>query len=155
MGARADRDEAYVLDLCDEYLGQSGLREHRFEWLRGDPGAGGRRATLPVDGYWPDLELVVEYRERQHDQPVAIFDKPEKLTISGVHRGKQRALYDRRRDTEIPAHGLRLAIIRPSNLDANNLGRLRRRNREADLAAIATILAPTPAANPDVPARNN
>ena len=149
MGARADRDEAYVLDLCDEYLGESGLREHRFDWLRGDPSASGRRATLPVDAYWPDLELVVEYRELQHDQPIAFFDKPGKLTVSGVHRGKQRALYDTRRDTEVPAHGLRLATIRPSDLDANSRGRLRRQNRKADFAAAALALAAAPQAAAD------
>jgi hypothetical protein len=33
----------------------------------------------------------VEVYEQQHDQPVAHFDKPDKLTISGVHRCEQRA----------------------------------------------------------------
>lgn len=66
---------------------------------------------LPVDGFWPDANLVVEYRERQHDQPVAHFDKPDRLTVSGVHRGAQRALHDAHRDEQIPAHGIRLVII--------------------------------------------
>jgi hypothetical protein len=83
---------------------------------------------------------VVEYRELQHDQPVPHFDKPDRLTVSGVHRGEQRALYDARRDTEIPAHGLRLVVIRPADLDADSRGRLRR-NQEADLVALRKILA--------------
>jgi hypothetical protein len=33
-----------------------------------------------------------------------------------VERGEQRALYDARRDAEIPAHGLRLLVIRPADL---------------------------------------
>src|SRR5215211_1798560 len=33
---RAASDEAYVIDLCDEILGERALRQHRFEWLRGD-----------------------------------------------------------------------------------------------------------------------
>lgn len=41
----------YVLDLCDEILGAVGLREHRFDWLRGDPGKNGQGRRLPVDGY--------------------------------------------------------------------------------------------------------
>lgn len=46
--------------------------------------------------------------------------------MSGVHRGEQHALYDARRDTQIPAHKLRLAIIRPGDLDADTKGRLHR-----------------------------
>ncbi|MFD5738591.1 hypothetical protein ACFXJM_05910 [Streptomyces massasporeus] len=60
--------------------------------------------------------------------------------MSGVHRGEQRALYDARRDTEIPAHGLRLVVVRPADLDADGRGRLRR-NEEADLAALRKVLA--------------
>jgi hypothetical protein len=35
---RESSDEYYVLDLCDEALGERALRQHRFDWLRGDPG---------------------------------------------------------------------------------------------------------------------
>lgn len=68
------------------------------------------------------------------------FDKPDKLTVSGMHRGAQRTLYDTRRDTEIPAQGLRLVVIRPADLDADGRGRLRR-NQDTDLAALRRILA--------------
>ncbi|MFG2629641.1 hypothetical protein [Streptomyces sp. NPDC048473] len=67
-------------------------------------------------------------------------DKPDRLTISGVHRGEQRTLYDARRDTEIPAHGLRLVAIRPADLDADSRGCLRR-NPESDITALHKILA--------------
>ncbi|MET7671492.1 hypothetical protein [Micromonospora luteifusca] len=137
--SRDDSDEAYVIRLCNEVLGEQAATQHRFTWLLGDPSTNGRRATLPVDGYWPGHQLVVEYRERQHDQPVAHFDKPDKLTVSGVHRGDQRALYDARRDSEIPAHGLRLVVIRPADLDADSRGRLRR-NSASDLQAIRKLL---------------
>lgn len=140
MGTRDDSDEAYVVGLCNQVLGETALAQHKFDWLLGDPGTGGRRAGLPVDAYWPGHQLVVEYRELQHDRPVPHFDKPDRLTVSGVHRGEQRALYDARRDTEIPAHGLRLIVIRPADLDADGRGRLRR-NRETDLAALEKILA--------------
>lgn len=130
-----------MLDLCDEALGEQGLREYRFEWLLGDPGAAGRRTGLPVDSYWPERKLVVEYREIRHDQATPFFDKPGRLTVSGVERGEQRALYDARRDAEIPAHGLRLLVIRPADLDANSRGRLHRRDHEADLKAVRSLLA--------------
>ncbi|MFF5974041.1 hypothetical protein ACFY7C_21210 [Streptomyces sp. NPDC012769] len=141
MGARDDSDEAYVVGLCNQVLGESALTQHKFDWLLGDPAANGRRAKLPVDAYWPGHQLVVEYRELQHDQPMAHFDKPHRMTVSGVHRGEQRALYDARRDEEIPAHGLRLLVVRPADLDADKRGRLRR-NAEADIAALRRILTP-------------
>ena len=137
---REDSDEAYVLGLCDEVLGETGRRQARFEWLRGDPGRDGRCRSLPVDGYWPGRRLVVEYREIQHDRPVAHFDKPGRLTVSGVHRGLQRALYDRRREELVPAHGLRLVVIKPADLACDGRGRLRR-DRETDLRAVRVVLA--------------
>jgi hypothetical protein len=148
MGGRSDSDETYVLDLCDEYLRETARRQHHFDWLRGDPGADGRRVRLPVDGYWPEHKLVVEYRERQHDEAVPFFDKPGRMTVSGVHRGEQRALYDTRRETEIPAHKLRLAVIRPADLDADARGRLHRRDRDKDLAAVGAVLEPVLASWP-------
>jgi hypothetical protein len=30
---RDDSDEAHVLDLCGQVLGESGRRQHRFDWL--------------------------------------------------------------------------------------------------------------------------
>ncbi|MFG3271456.1 hypothetical protein [Streptomyces luteogriseus] len=140
MASRGDSDEAYVVGLCNRVLGEVALTQHRFDWLLGDPGAGGRQVRLPVDAYWPGHRLVVEYRELQHDRPVPHFDKPDRLTVSGVHRGEQRALYDARRHTEIPAHGLRLIVVRPADLDSDGRGRLRR-DEEADLAALRKILA--------------
>lgn len=137
--SRAASDEEYVLDLCDEVLNERGLRQHRFEWLVGDPGTNGRAVELPVDGFWPDANLVVEYRERQHDHPVPHFDKPDRLTVSGVHRGTQRALYDARRDEQIPAHGIRLVIIKPGDLDSTARGRLRR-SPDTDKGSVQRLL---------------
>lgn len=137
--ARTESDEAYVLDLCDEVLQSNGLRQHRFDWLLGDPGKSGRQVRLPVDAFWPEHGLVVEYRERQHDEAVPHFDKPDRLTVSGVHRGLQRALYDRRREELIPVHGLRLVVIKPADLVANAQGRLLR-FRADDAEKIASLL---------------
>ncbi len=135
------RDADYVLDLCDELLGERALREHRFAWLVGDPGRSGVRRRLPVDAYYPGHLLVVEYHERQHEERVVFFDKPEKLTVSGVGRREQRRRYDERRRTEIPAHGLRLVIVRWSDLDADARGRLRR-NQAADRESVVGLLRP-------------
>jgi len=136
---RESSDEHYVVDLCDEVLREKGMRQHRFDWLLGDAGKSGRQAKLPVDGFWPGANIVVEYRELQHVGPVPQFDKPDRLTVSGVHRGLQRVIYDARRDQLIPAHGIRLVVIAPSHLDANSRGRLLR-NREGDLVTVRRIM---------------
>ncbi|MEO8527677.1 MAG: hypothetical protein ABI435_01215 [Pseudolysinimonas sp.] len=113
MSDRGSSDEHYVLGLCDAVLGSSGRRQHRFDWLLGDPSPQtGRAVQLPVDSYWPDLDLVVEFRESQHFEATPFFDKPDRMTVSGVHRGEQRRRYDERRDVDIPNHGLRLVVIR-------------------------------------------
>jgi hypothetical protein len=135
---REASDEAYVIDLCDEILGERARRQHRFDWLLGDPGSSGGRVRLPVDAYYPGHRLVVEYRERQHDEPVAHFDKPDRMTVSGVNRGEQRKLYDKRREEQVPAHGLRLIIVSAGDL-RSDAGRLRR-DRESDLRVLLRLL---------------
>jgi len=111
---RHESDEAYVIDLCDELLGERAHRQHRFPWLLGDAASGGARVQLPVDAYYPNQRLVVEYRERQHYEPTPFFDRRQ--TVSGVGRGEQRRMYDDRREREVPQHGLRLIIVRSSDL---------------------------------------
>jgi hypothetical protein len=101
MSERKLPDESYVLDLCDRVLGFRGIRQHRFPFLLGD---GGR--ALPVDAYYPDLKLVIEYRETQHTNSVPIFDR--KQTVSGVFRGEQRRLYDQRRREILPQNNITL-----------------------------------------------
>jgi hypothetical protein len=109
MCRRKHSDETYVLDLCDEILGVKGIRQHRFEFLLGDPGKLGKRARLPVDAFYPPLNLVIEYYEKQHTSAVPIFDN--KPTVSGVPRGQQRLLYDNRRRLELPRNGIRMLEI--------------------------------------------
>ncbi len=101
---RAASDEHYVIDLCDEVLGQTASRQHRFPFLLGDSGT-----PLPVDAYYERLNLVIEYYERQHTETVSFFDRRQ--TVSGVSRGEQRRIYDERRRTELPKHGIRLVVI--------------------------------------------
>ncbi len=96
-------DANYILDFCDDLLAQTSLREHRFLFLVGDSGR-----KLPVDAYYPALDLVIEYHERQHTEAVDFFDKPDKLTVSGVSRGEQRKLYDQRRRDVLPENGITL-----------------------------------------------
>jgi hypothetical protein len=137
--SRADSDEAYVVDLLDELLGVRAERQHRFAWLLGDPGRRSRQVALPVDAFWADLQLVFEYRERQHSVSTPFFDKPTVMTVSGVDRGEQRRRYDARRDELIPAHGLRLLVVNADQLSCDARGRLRRAY-DADRKVLAKLL---------------
>jgi hypothetical protein len=136
LRARAASDEAYVIGLVGELVGETPLVGHRFDWLRGDAGT-----TLPVDAYFPRQRLVLEYRERQHlvDRPDSYKLWDNKPTVSGVPRREQRSRYDQLRDVEVPRHGLRLLIVEPTDLSSDTRGRLRR-EREQDLEALRLIL---------------
>ncbi|WP_324720512.1 hypothetical protein [Salinimicrobium sp. HB62] len=129
---RAKSDEAYILDLCDEILKEKSLRQHRFDFLRGDTGS-----KLPVDAYYPELNLVIEYREKQHTETVTFWDKKE--TASGISRGEQRKRYDERRRIQIPANGLKLLEIDYSQFDHTSSKKLIR-NREADIDQLKILL---------------
>lgn len=132
--ARSASDESYVIDLCDEVLGRSAERQKRFSFLVGDAGA-----ALPVDAYYPHIKLVVEYRERQHTESVAFFNRRQ--TCSGVDRGMQRRIYDQRRRDVLPQHGMDLVELSFDMFEHDSRKRLRR-NREADLAVVKKALAP-------------
>jgi hypothetical protein len=144
MASRKNSDEAYVIDICDEVLGLISLRQHRFDFLRGDSStARPHGVRLPVDAYYEDIGLVIEYRERQHSEAVVHFDKPGILTISGCDRGEQRRRYDQRRRDVLPTHGIVLIEIDSSSLARRGKRKLAR-NREADLGSIRQILAARP-----------
>ena len=133
------RDEEYVIDLCDEVLGLKSERQHHFNFLRGDTcrdGSIGHR--LPVDAYYKNLKLVIEYHERQHTEAVPFMDKL--YTVSGVSREQQRKIYDERRRKILPVNGIKLEVINVGELSCKPNKRLRR-DREHDLEVIRQKLA--------------
>jgi hypothetical protein len=102
----------YVLDLLDRILG-TGEREKCFEWALGDPSPKTLRARrLPFDAVWEARKLIIEIDEDQHNAATPFFDKPHRLTISGVHRGQQRALYDSRKRAAARANTVQLPASR-------------------------------------------
>lgn len=126
------RDEVYVIDLCDEILGRKAKRQQRFPFLLGDSGT-----SLPVDAYYEDLNLVVEYCERQHTEAVPFFDR--RLTVSGVGRGEQRRIYDERRREILPKYGIRLISIAYSDFMYDSRKRIVREHQR-DIQIIKKIL---------------
>ncbi len=138
---RSQSDESYVIDLCDEVLKTTALRQHKFDFLRGDPGKGGRQGVkLPVDAYYEALQLVIEFRERQHTEEVKHFDKPDVMTVSGVHRGEQRKIYDQRRRDILPKQGINLIEISYDDFEFDRQKKIVR-NRIEDIKVIQSALS--------------
>lgn len=137
MSPRATSDEHYIITLCDQVLNLRALRQHRFPFLRGDAASSKQGAPLPVDAYYPDLNLVIEYRERHHTESVPIMDR--RMTVSGMCRRCQRKLYDQRRRDLLPAHGLRLVEFSYDQFAHKPNGRLLR-NPEQDIAVVREAL---------------
>jgi hypothetical protein len=133
------KDETYIIDLCDDVLGMKAHRGYTFDFLRGDPGKSGTRTRLPVDAYYPELKLVVEYNERQHFEPVRFFDK--KPTLSGIPRGEQRKKYYLRRQEMLPKHGIVFIAFDFSDFSHNAQKRLRRIDAD-DREVISARLTP-------------
>jgi len=97
----------YVIGLLTELLGEPPELEKTYAWALGDLSPKtGRARRLPFDAVWESRRLIVEVDEDQHRRPVAHFDKPERLTVSGVHRGEQRGLYAERKRTAARAEGV-------------------------------------------------
>lgn len=121
------KDEQYIINLCDKVLDYKGKRQHRFDFLRGDPSAKRKNGTkLPVDSFYECHKLVIEYYERQHSESVPFFDN--KATCSRVTRGEQRKIYDQRRRDKLPENGITLIEI--SFNDFGKTKRLKRNEKE-------------------------
>ncbi|MEO9249329.1 hypothetical protein ABDK96_16755 [Citricoccus nitrophenolicus] len=148
--AKAQRDEHYILDLCDQLLGP-GEQQKRFDWLTGDPSlTTGKKTRLPLDGYWDSFRLAIEFQEKQHFESVPFWD--QKLTASGMSRGEQRKVYDRRKVEQTAEHGVRLLHIRQDAFPMSK-GKIDR-DPERDLDIVRRLLhdvlgADMPTAKPE------
>jgi hypothetical protein len=126
----------YVIELLAELLDETPLTEVRFAWALGDPSPRtGRAAQLPFDAVWERRKLIVEIDENQHRKPVKFFDKPDTLTVSGVHRGEQRRLYDARKRAAAREAGYTVMEVPwPRNPPPS------RRDRDADRETLRALL---------------
>lgn len=132
-------DQRHITGLLTELLGRAEI-EKRFEWARGDSRQpGGLGAMLPFDAVWEHRRLIVEIDERQHGEAVAFFDKPDRMTVSGVHRGEQRRLYDERKVRCAHEHGYTVLRVRTSSLA--HRGRHLIHDRDKDLELLRRLLS--------------
>jgi hypothetical protein len=138
--SRAKSDEHYVINLCDELLHEKASRQHKFGFLFGDYHKDGRsRTALPVDAYYQEKNLVIEFMEKQHTEAVDFFDKPERMTISGVSRSEQRKKYDARRKDGLLANNIQLLEIDYSAFECDSDKKLIR-DKEKDLKVLIRLL---------------
>lgn len=134
----ARETQQYVTGLLVELLGPAEI-EKRFDWARGDSRDPRRPGVpLPFDAVWERRKLIVEIDERQHGEVVRFFDKPDVITVSGVHRGEQRRLYDQRKVRLAREHGYTVVRIPASILTM--MGRRLARDRAADRRAVGELL---------------
>lgn len=132
LPSKGERDEIYVVNLCDEVLGLKALRQYRFPFLLGDTGK-----ALPVDAYYQEKNLVVEYCERQHTEAVPFFDK--RKTVSGVIRGEQRKIYDDCRREILSKHHIELVNISYFDFEYDSR-KIIIRNHSHDMEVVKTKL---------------
>lgn len=137
---RESSDEYYIINLCDEILKLNASRQHTFNFLLGDLHKNGTtRTRLPLDAYYSSLNLVVEFLEKQHTEDVAYFDKPDRVTVSGVSRGEQRKIYDERRRKVLKDKDIDLIEIDYSQFEVNTKKELLR-NKENDIVVLKLLL---------------
>ena len=106
------QQERYCAGLVRDALQCAGyIENYRFSFLRGDPTAKqSNGTTLPVDAYYPEANLVLEFREGQHYGDRFAF-RDNRITATGETRKQQRQKYDKKREDILPANGIRLLIV--------------------------------------------
>jgi hypothetical protein len=135
-------DKYYVMNLCDEALKLKAKRQKRFDFLLGDLHRDGKtRTELPVDAFYHDLNLVIEFKEAPLAEPTEFFNKLNVKTVSGISRAKQREKYDRVKAAELPQNGIKLIEIPYSIFTVDESNRIVR-NLEQDLKTVIDFLKP-------------
>lgn len=134
------RDEDYVIDLCNEILGEKALRAHRFDFLRGDARKSEQGVRLPINAYYPEHQLAVEYYEWQHLESLEYVGDRGRMTVNGVKRDEQCRIYDQRKKDMLAAHGIRLITVSYNQLAFEQTKRLCR-PPEQDKPVLQKILA--------------
>lgn len=120
-------DEFYLVNLCDELLKQKASRKHTFDTLVGRLHKRGKgRTKLPLDAYYEDLKLVIEFFEKEDSE-------------SGTERAAQRKFYDQRKKDTLENKKIRLIEINYALFDCNENNRLVR-NKENDCKVLRGIL---------------
>jgi len=121
-------DEYYLVNLCDELLGQEASRKHTFDTLVGRLHKKGKgRTKLPLDAYYEDLKLVLEFFRKQTSE-----DESE--------RDAQRKFYDQRKKEVLEKKKIRLIEINYALFECDASGAIIR-DKANDVAVLKKILS--------------
>lgn len=125
-------DEYYLVSLCDELLGERASRKHTFDTLVGNLHKRGKgRTKLPLDAYYKDLKLVLEFYEKPKDE--ASLDEVAKA------RMEQIVYYNDLKKKAILKKELALIIIKYDSFNCDEDGRLIR-DKKKDVALLKSML---------------
>jgi len=120
-------DEFYLVNLCDELLKEKASRKHTFDTLVGKLHKKGKtRTKLPLDAYYEDLKLVIEF-----------FEKKE--TNESSEREAQRKFYDQRKKDVLEKKEIRLIDINYALFECDENDRLVR-NKANDCRVLKDLL---------------
>jgi len=138
--SRESTDEFYIVNLCNELLNEIASRQHTFDFLVGDLHRNGKTKTeLPIDAYYKDLNLAIEFLEKENSNSTENLDKPNKITISGVNRARQRKIYSQRKRIVLRQENIQLIEINYSVFECDEQNKLTR-NKEEDVKILKRIL---------------
>lgn len=137
---RENSDEYYILNMCDVLLNEKSSRQHTFPFLLGDFHKDKiSRTKLPLDAYYYNLNLVIEYRVKQQAEEIDDTDKPKVKTVSGVSRDEQRKIYDQRRRDVLLRKNINLIEVNYYAFEYNDELRIVR-NEEKDIEILKELL---------------
>lgn len=125
-------DENYLLDLCDELLAQKASRKHTFDTLVGNLHKRGKgRTKLPLDAYYKDLKLVIEFfqKERSFED----LDEKEQARVTQIK------YYDELKKEAVLNKKFRYMKINYAQFECNENDKLIR-NTENDTIVLKDIL---------------
>ena len=125
-------DEFYLVNLCDELLEQKASRKHTFDTLVGNLHKRGKgRSKLPLDAYYADLKLVVEFFRK--DEDFDELDKKEQARMIQIKR------YNELKKKAILKKDLRLIEINYTSFECDETNKLIR-NTEDDKLILRGVL---------------
>lgn len=125
-------DENYLLDLCDELLEQKASRKHTFDTLVGNLHKRGKgRTKLPLDAYYKDLKLVIEFFQKEKN--FEDLDEKEQARVTQIK------YYDELKKEAVLNKKFRYMKINYAQFECNENDKLIR-NTENDTIVLKDIL---------------
>lgn len=145
ISAMLEKDVNYVIDLCDEIIGENANRHKRFWFLLGELHKDEKtRTRLPISAFYESLNLVVDFREvyvPNKDAEVKHVEKDEdsKYVAGGLSRSELRKIYEQRKADLIPKHKINYVVISNTDFTCDKQNKIIR-NKESDIKVISEIL---------------